>query len=151
MVGVSHRRAGPARPIPYWDPLEFAVREAHARGLELHAWFNPYRAQHDASQESARAARTSARTHPALVKRTAAISGWTRANQRVRRRTLAVILDVVKRYDVDGVHIDDYFYPYPVERQRAVAASCRFPTTQLGEVRARRRQARRATTGGART
>lgn len=100
-------------PSPAWDPLAFAVREAHARGLELHAWFNPYRAQND--QAKSPLARTHiARTDPALVKRYGRFLWMDPGEPRVRERTLRVVLDVVKRYDIDGVHIDDYFYPYPI-------------------------------------
>lgn len=99
-------------PEPYYDPLTFAVAEAHARGLELHAWFNPYRARH----ASARAAH--AKTHisvanPELVRTYGRYEWMDPGEPRVIKRTLDVMLDVVKRYDVDGIHIDDYFYPYP--------------------------------------
>jgi uncharacterized lipoprotein YddW (UPF0748 family) len=109
-------------PVPFWDPLEFAIREAHARHLELHAWFNPYRARHtDAKSPLART--HIARTHPTLVKPYAGYLWMDPGEPAVRARTLRVVLDVVKRYDVDGVHIDDYFYPYPANdrRGRAIA------------------------------
>lgn len=104
-------------PEPLWDPLEVAVREAHARGLELHAWFNPYRAQY-ASPKSPLAPDHIARTSPALVKRYGPYLWMDPGEPAVRKRTLDVVLDVVRRYDIDGVHIDDYFYPYQ-ERTRA--------------------------------
>ncbi len=100
-------------PNPAWDPLEYAVREAHARGLELHAWFNPYRAKNDASK-SPLAPSHIARTDPELVKPYGRFLWMDPGEPLVRRRTLRVVLDVVKRYDIDGVHIDDYFYPYPI-------------------------------------
>ena len=104
-------------PVPYWDPLEYAVREAHARGLELHAWFNPYRARHiDAKSPLAKT--HIGRTSPALVKKYGPYLWMDPGEKAVRDRTLRVVLDVVKRYDIDGVHIDDYFYPYQ-ERDRA--------------------------------
>ena len=106
-------------PSPYWDPLEFAVREAHARGLELHAWFNPYRARHT-DAKSPLAANHIAKTNPSLVKSYAGYLWMDPAEPQVRARTLRVVLDVVKRYDVDGVHIDDYFYPYPENNRRGV-------------------------------
>ena len=105
------------RPDPYWDPLEFAVREAHARQLELHAWFNPYRAQFTGTH-SPLAASHIARTNPTLVKKYAGYLWMDPGEPAVRKRTLRVVLDVVKRYDVDGVHIDDYFYPYPETTRR---------------------------------
>lgn len=106
-------------PEPFWDPLRFAVDEAHARGLELHAWFNPYRARFESRIGVASASHIS-RTRPALVKQYGRQLWMDPGEPAVRARTLAVVLDVVKRYDVDGIHLDDYFYPYPVERRRAV-------------------------------
>lgn len=104
-------------PNPAWDPLAFAVREAHARGLELHAWFNPYRAQNE-SAKSPLSATHIGRTNPDLVKRYGGFLWMDPGEAAVRRRTLRVVLDVVKRYDIDGVHIDDYFYPYPIAQSR---------------------------------
>lgn len=104
-------------PNPLWDPLEFAVREAHARGLELHAWFNPYRARNERAKSPI--ARTHiARTNPGLVKEYGPFLWMDPGEPAVRRRTLDVVLDVVERYDIDGVHIDDYFYPYPISLGR---------------------------------
>jgi uncharacterized lipoprotein YddW (UPF0748 family) len=103
-------------PDPYYDPLEFAVNEAHRRGLELHAWFNPYRAHHPSGKSAPSATHISV-THPELVKRYGSMLWMDPGEPAVRERTLAVVLDVVKRYDIDGVHIDDYFYPYK-ERDR---------------------------------
>ena len=98
-------------PAPLWDPLEFAVAEAHKRGIELHCWFNPYRAQHPA-QKGPVASRHISRTNPRLVKKYGDFLWMDPGEPEVQQRSLDVILDVVKRYDVDGVHIDDYFYPY---------------------------------------
>jgi uncharacterized lipoprotein YddW (UPF0748 family) len=98
-------------PEPFYDPLEFAVREAHARGLELHAWFNPYRARHPSSR-SAFAANHIARTHPELVKKYGSFLWMDPGEDAVRKHTIEVMADVTRRYDVDGIHIDDYFYPY---------------------------------------
>ena len=96
---------------PGYDPLSFAVREAHRRGLELHAWFNPFRARRPgAAGPSAR--NHISKTHPSLVKSYGA-SLWLDPGERaVQDHSLRVVLDVVRRYDVDGVHFDDYFYPY---------------------------------------
>ncbi len=104
-------------PDPYWDPLEFAVREAHARGLELHAWFNPYRARHTDAKSPLSPSHIG-RTNPELVKPYAGYLWMDPGEPLVRARTLRVVLDVVKRYDIDGVHIDDYFYPYPENNRR---------------------------------
>lgn len=96
---------------PGYDPLAYAITEAHARGLELHAWFNPFRAAVRAHDRLA--ASHVAREHPEWV-RTYAGQLWLDPGvPEVRQYSLGVILDVVRRYNIDGVHIDDYFYPYP--------------------------------------
>lgn len=98
-------------PDPFWDPLAFVVEGAHARGLELHAWFNPYRARH-AQAKSPDADNHVARTTDLCVGYGDYL--WLDpGHPQSRARTLRAVLDVVERYDVDGVHIDDYFYPYP--------------------------------------
>lgn len=101
-------------PEPYYDPLNFAIKEAHERGLELHAWFNPYRARHS-SAKSPVAANHISRTKPQLVKNYGGNLWLDPAEPAVQAHALNVIHDVVKRYDIDGVHIDDYFYPYQVK------------------------------------
>lgn len=98
-------------PEPSYDPLAFAVAEAHRRGLELHAWFNPYRAHHP-SDSSPVAATHLSRARPEIV-RAYGRSGWMDPGEpAVQAHSLRVALDVVRRYDIDGVHVDDYFYPY---------------------------------------
>src|SRR5215203_2375851 len=93
-----------------FDPLEFVVAEAHKRGILVHAWFNPYRAYHPA-------ARTMSDDHVARRKPTA-VRQYGRymwldpTSVEAQRHSIEVIEDVVRRYDVDGVHFDDYFYPY---------------------------------------
>jgi len=104
-------------PNPWYDPLEFAVNEAHKRGLELHAWFNPYRARHPSGKGPASADHIS-RTHPELVKKYGSMLWMDPGEPAVRQRTLDVVMDVVRRYDIDGVHIDDYFYPYKEKDRR---------------------------------
>jgi uncharacterized lipoprotein YddW (UPF0748 family) len=99
-------------PEPYYDPLATWIAESHRRGIELHAWFNPYRARHTGAK-SPDAPNHIANTRPELVKK---FNGWEwldPGEPEARRHTLNVILDVVRRYDIDGVHLDDYFYPYP--------------------------------------
>ncbi len=98
-------------PEPPWDPLAFAVDAAHKRGLELHAWFNPYRAAY--VRDTALATTHIARAQPDLVRPYGRFLWMDPGSAEVRRRTIRAIVDVVKRYDIDGVHIDDYFYPYP--------------------------------------
>ncbi len=101
-------------PEPFYDPLAFAITEAHKRGLELHAWFNPFRAAHP-STKSPPAPNHITRTHPELVRHYADQVWLDPGDPEAQSRTLAVVLDVVKRYDVDGIVFDDYFYPYPVK------------------------------------
>ncbi|HYW51178.1 MAG TPA: family 10 glycosylhydrolase [Gemmatimonadaceae bacterium] len=104
-------------PFPAWDPLAFVVREAHARGIELHAWFNPYRARHP-SDKSPLDPTHIASAQPSMVKRYGSYLWMDPGEPTVIEKSVAVIVDVVRRYDVDGVHIDDYFYPYK-ERDRS--------------------------------
>lgn len=99
-------------PSPAYDPLAFAVEQAHKRGIELHAWFNPFRASHPKSTSSV-AANHVTRTHPEWTRRYGKYLWLDPGDDAVRDYTLRVILDVVRRYDIDGVHLDDYFYPYP--------------------------------------
>lgn len=98
-------------PSPAWDPLAFAVEEAHNRGLEVHAWFNPYRAAYRRTDEFA--STHIARRRPDLVVPYSQYLWMDPGIPEVRSRMVRVVLDVVRRYDIDGVHIDDYFYPYP--------------------------------------
>ncbi len=104
-------------PAPFYDPLAFAIEEAHRRGIELHAWFNPYRARH-MSAFSPPARTHISKTRPQLV-RTYANQLWLDPGEKeVQDYSLRVVLDVVARYDIDGVHFDDYFYPYPEKDAR---------------------------------
>ncbi len=96
-----------------WDPLAFWVQQAHQRGLELHAWINPYRARHSAAKSPLVASHIAVR-RPDLVKRYGDMLWMDPGEPDAAAHTLAVVADVVRRYDIDGLHIDDYFYPYPV-------------------------------------
>lgn len=97
---------------PGYDPLAYCIREAHARGIEVHAWFNPFRALSNSSHPVS--GNHVVRSAPELVKRYGSVVWCDPAQPETRRRALRAIMDVVSRYDVDGVHLDDYFYPYPV-------------------------------------
>ena len=101
-------------PLPFYDPLAFAIAEAHRRGLQLHAWFNPFRAAHPESK-SPDAANHITRTHPELIRHYGEQIWLDPGEPEAQAHTLAVVLDVVNRYDVDGVVFDDYFYPYPIK------------------------------------
>lgn len=105
-------------PEPFYDPLAFAVEEAHQRGLELHAWFNPYRALHKSHEGSVAPGHIS-RTRPNLVKRFGQYLWLDPGEPDVQDYSVKVVMDVVKRYDIDGVHFDDYFYPDPSESSTA--------------------------------
>ncbi|WNI25764.1 family 10 glycosylhydrolase [Streptomyces sp. ITFR-16] len=101
---------------PGWDPLGTAVREAHDRGLELHAWFNPYRVANH-TDPSRLAASHPARLHPGWVLPYGGKLYYDPGLPEVRAFVQDAMLDAVRRYDIDAVHWDDYFYPYPVAGQ----------------------------------
>ncbi|MBC8101785.1 MAG: family 10 glycosylhydrolase [Cytophagales bacterium] len=109
---------------PGYDPLAFAVGEAHKRGLELHAWFNPYRVRPAGTKGEAAASHIS-RTRPDLAKPYGKQLWLDPTEPATQDLTVKVVLDVVKRYDIDGVHLDDYFYPYP--EQDAAKKNIPFP------------------------
>ena len=101
-------------PQPFYDPLAFAIQEAHRRGLELHAWFNPFRVSLPPAQARSPAALDHlSRAHPELVRRYGNLLWLDPGEPAAREHVLSVIQDVVRRYDVDGIAFDDYFYPYP--------------------------------------
>jgi len=101
---------------PGYDPLAFAVAEAHARNLEFHAWFNPYRvAMH--ADPSRLAPNHPARQHPDWILAYGGKLYYNPGIPEVRQHVENAIMDAVERYDIDGVHFDDYFYPYPVAGQ----------------------------------
>ncbi len=104
-------------PAPFWDPLAEAVQLAHARGMELHAWLNPYRARHPSAQGPQAASHIAERHAPGVWRYGTHL--WVDPGDSVGvAQSMAVIEDIVRRYDVDGIHVDDYFYPYE-ERDRA--------------------------------
>ncbi|MEU8615988.1 family 10 glycosylhydrolase, partial [Actinoplanes sp. NPDC048791] len=107
---------------PGWDPMEFMITEAHARNLEFHAWFNPYRGTQPAPAGPGADFRKLAPNHPLIKHRDWAISYPDGKNARLyfdpgipaaRKFVEDAMLEAVQKYDVDGVHFDDFFYPYP--------------------------------------
>jgi uncharacterized lipoprotein YddW (UPF0748 family) len=98
---------------PAYDPLAFWVDEAHKRGLELHAWVNPYRARHSSAKSPLVAPHLGVR-RPELVKTYGDQLWMDPGEPAAAAHTLAVVADLARRYDIDGVHIDDYFFPYPI-------------------------------------
>ncbi|MFG6486544.1 glycoside hydrolase family 10 protein [Roseateles sp. BYS78W] len=99
---------------PGYDPLAVWLAEAKLRGLELHAWINPYRARHSTAKSAPAAVHVS-RTHADWVRRYGDQLWMDPGEPAAAEHTLAVVRDLLTRYAVDGIHIDDYFYPYPVQ------------------------------------
>lgn len=102
-------------PDPLWDPLEFTIREAHLRGLELHAWMNPYRASRDTASyrwAESHVARKRPEWMMYFTSPTGTYAMLNPGSPDVRDYIARIIADIVRRYDVDGIHFDDYFYPY---------------------------------------
>jgi uncharacterized lipoprotein YddW (UPF0748 family) len=98
-------------PDPYYDPLTFWIEAAHDRGIELHVWLNPYRAHHLSGGEES--ANSIVKAHPEMVVKLKDGQYWMDPSKKsVQDQSAAVVNDLVKRYDIDGIHFDDYFYPY---------------------------------------
>ncbi|HKP70153.1 MAG TPA: family 10 glycosylhydrolase, partial [Pyrinomonadaceae bacterium] len=93
-----------------FDPFEFLIAEAHKRGILVHAWFNPYRAYHHVAKTMSD--QHVSKTKPDIVRQYGRYMWLDPTAPAARQHSLDVIADVVRRYDVDGVHFDDYFYPY---------------------------------------
>ena len=128
-----------ASPVPAYDPLQYAVEEAHKRGMELHAWFNPYRAVRSIGQYPIAASHVSV-THPdwILTFPSTKLKILNPGLQDVRDHVAKIVADIVRRYDVDGVHADDYFYPYdPIITTEDAATFAAFPRgfTNIGDWR----------------
>ncbi len=98
-------------PFPYYDPLEFMIEQAHQLNMEFHAWFNPFRALTDASSNPNPREHVTHK-HPEWIVNYDGKALLNPGIPEAREYVLKVILDVVKRYDIDAVHLDDYFYPY---------------------------------------
>jgi len=99
-------------PQPLYDPLLFMISEARRRGMEFHAWFNPYRAVSDARTANL-APNHIAVTQPTWIRSYGNLRLLDPGLPEVRAYVTRVVMDVVRRYDIDAVHFDDYFYPYP--------------------------------------
>ena len=98
-------------PEDGWDPLEWMIKECHKRDMELHAWINPYRAKTKGT--TALATNHAAIKYPERIFQYGDLYIFNPALKENIEYTCAVVEDIVERYDVDGIHIDDYFYPYP--------------------------------------
>lgn len=99
-------------PSPFYDPLIFYVDECHKRGMELHAWVNPYRAASSTTGQSFAPSHVT-NTHPTWCVTYGTKKILNPGLTAVRNYVTSVVMDIVRNYDIDGVHFDDYFYPYP--------------------------------------
>lgn len=100
-------------PVPYYDPLEFMIRETHKRGMEFHAWMNPYRAEFSIGKYPMSPTHIT-RLHPDWFLDYGSIKLFDPGNKEVQQYVTRVVANVVSRYDVDAIHFDDYFYPYRI-------------------------------------
>lgn len=105
---------GGKAPEPFWDPLEFMVGECHARGMELHAWLNPYRVTSNVRQGKNLPKNHIYHSHPERFVNYGGKLYFDPALPENREFIGRVVDDIVARYDIDGIHFDDYFYPYPI-------------------------------------
>ena len=100
-------------PEPYWDPMQFMIDECHKRGMEFHAWINPYRTK--TTLKSELAPNHVYNIHPEWFVTYCDQLYFDPALPESRRHICMVVSDIVSRYDVDAIHMDDYFYPYPIK------------------------------------
>ncbi len=100
-------------PQPYYDPLQFMIEETHKRGMEFHAWLNPYRAVFN-SKNSSIANDHITKTHPKWFLTYGGKKYFNPGLPEVRQYVAAIVKDIVMRYDIDAIHMDDYFYPYRI-------------------------------------
>jgi len=100
-------------PSPYYDPLKFMISEAHKRGMAFHAWCNPYRAEFKIGASSI-ASSHPLKTHPEWFLTYGDRKYFDPSNKEAQQFVVKVIDDIVKRYDIDAIHMDDYFYPYRI-------------------------------------
>ncbi|HUS00280.1 MAG TPA: family 10 glycosylhydrolase, partial [Chitinophagaceae bacterium] len=100
-------------PILYYDPLEFMIAETHKRGMEFHAWMNPYRAEFSIGKSPVSQTHIT-KLHPDWFLSYGTTKLFDPGNKEVQQFVTNVVRDVVSRYDIDAVHLDDYFYPYRI-------------------------------------
>ncbi len=100
-------------PPEDFDPLEWTVAESHKRGIEVHVWLNPYRAKHFKQLGNLHPSHIHRRI-PGVVKQYGEYLWMDPSEPQVQDQSYAVFMDLVERYEIDGIHIDDYFYPYPI-------------------------------------
>jgi len=102
-----------AAPIPFYDPLVFMIEETHKRGMEFHAWINPYRAVFNVAKSSITPSHLT-NMHPEWFLTFEGKKYFNPGLPEVWKHTNRVVADIVRRYDIDAIHMDDYFYPYRV-------------------------------------
>ncbi|MBC7933865.1 MAG: family 10 glycosylhydrolase [Rhizobacter sp.] len=100
-------------PVPYYDPLKFMIEETHKRGMEFHAWMNPYRAVFNINGSSIAPSHVT-NVHPEWFLTYGDKKYFDPGNKDVQKYVTAVVRDVVSRYAIDAIHLDDYFYPYRI-------------------------------------
>ncbi len=100
-------------PFPYYDPLQFMIEETHKRGMEFHAWCNPYRAELNIGSSSISPTHVT-KIHPEWFLKYGDKRYFDPGNKEGQDFVVKVIRDIVKRYDIDAMHFDDYFYPYRI-------------------------------------
>ncbi|MFL9482046.1 glycoside hydrolase family 10 protein [Chitinophagaceae bacterium LWZ2-11] len=100
-------------PVPFYDPLAFMIEETHKRGMEFHAWLNPYRAVFNINTSSVAPNHVS-KIHPDWFLVYGSTKYFNPGLKEVRDHVSAIVKDLVTRYDLDGIHMDDYFYPYRI-------------------------------------
>ncbi|MGB3006357.1 MAG: family 10 glycosylhydrolase, partial [Chitinophagaceae bacterium] len=100
-------------PSPYYDPMKFMIEETHKRGMEFHAWLNPYRAVHNTGGSSI-ASNHITRIHPEWFLTYGDKKYFNPAIKEAQKFVVNIVRDIVKRYDIDAIHMDDYFYPYRI-------------------------------------
>jgi uncharacterized lipoprotein YddW (UPF0748 family) len=103
-------------PDPYYDPLKFTIEEAHKRGIDVHVWLNPYRAIQNIDK-TVPAAKNVVNTHPDWIVTYGNKKYFNPGLPQVRDHVARVVSDLVRRYDIDAIHFDDYFYPYRIANQ----------------------------------
>jgi uncharacterized lipoprotein YddW (UPF0748 family) len=113
----SHWLTGEQGADMGYDPLQFVVEECHKRGLYIHVWLNPYRVNNDTTLYRAYAAGHILREHPGWMVAYGKAHYFNPGLDEVRAFTCRVVHDIVSRYDIDAIHMDDYFYPYKIEGQ----------------------------------
>lgn len=104
-------------PSPYYDPLAFMITETHKRNMVFHAWMNPYRAEFNLNDDLTSSTHIT-RLHPEWFVTYGDKKYFDPGNREAQQYVVDVVTDVVKRYDIDAIHFDDYFYPYPLEGKK---------------------------------